>query len=103
MYELLTYTSPPGHRADLVARFRDHSVRLLRRHGIDVVGIWTVAADDNRLVYLVRHTGDPIGNWTRFRADPEWVAARAASMVNGTLVTETVSLALEPTAFSPLH
>ena len=40
VYELRTYTTHPGKLDDLNARFRDHTVRLFKRHGLESVVYW---------------------------------------------------------------
>ena len=41
-----------------------------------------------------------VGNWDSFRADPEWKTFRAASEVNGPLVSKAESTFVTPTEFS---
>ena len=93
-FELRTYRASEGKMAALQARFRDHTLGIFPRHGIHSVGYWTVADDPDVLVYLIWHDGDPRANWTSFKNDPEWIAARAESEVDGTLTAsiETVFL-----------
>ena len=56
MYELRVYRCMPGRRADLLARFRDHTMGFFRKHGIDVIGFWTtVVGEQDDLVYIVRY------------------------------------------------
>jgi hypothetical protein len=101
-FELRTYTSTPGRLDDVVARFRDHTVGLLHRHGMESLGYWTATSEPDTLVYILRHTGDPKANWAAFQADPEWIAAKAASLVNGEIVADIKSVFLAPTDFSAI-
>jgi NIPSNAP len=40
VYELRTYTTAEGKLDALNARFRDHTVRLFQKHGMESVGYW---------------------------------------------------------------
>src|SRR5688572_13052864 len=57
VYELRTYTATPGSLDKLLARFREHTVKLFEKHGMTNVGYWMPmdekdgAAD--KLVYLL--------------------------------------------------
>ena len=37
--------------------------------------------------------------WEAFRADPDWIAGRAASEVNGVLAARVTSVVLQPTDY----
>lgn len=89
-YELRTYQVSPGRLDDLLARFRDHTIRLLERHGIHSVGYWVLQDGAETLVYIVRHDRDPDEAWADFKDDPEWIQARAESLDEGPL-TEGIS------------
>ena len=40
VFELRTYTSPDGRLNDLVARFRNDTLRIFEKHGMHNVGYW---------------------------------------------------------------
>ena len=107
VYEMRTYTAPDGKLEALKTRFRDHTVRLFERHGITNIGYWTPAdapLSANTLVYIIAHDSREAAkkNWAAFGADPEWVKARTASMVDGTLTSKVESVFLNPVDFSKL-
>lgn len=102
-YELRTYVAAPGRLAELLTRFRRHTNALFRRHGILPVGYWTTTEDEQKLVYLLRHTQDPETAWAAFKADPEWVRVRTESEANGPLTMSITSTFLTPTDFSDLR
>ena len=55
IYELRTYTTNEGKLDDLHARFRDHTVTLFKKHGMESVGYWVPAdepASENTLIYV---------------------------------------------------
>lgn len=107
VYELRTYTAAPGKLPQVLARFRDHTTRLFEKHGMVNVAYWTPSdAKDGageKLVYLLAHPSREaaVANWAAFRADPEWIAAKAASEAAGPIVAKTESVFLAPTSYSP--
>src|ERR1041384_1294485 len=54
LLELREYVAAPGRAADLHARFADHTMALFAKHGMEVVGFWTDAEDEGRIIYLLR-------------------------------------------------
>lgn len=107
VYELRTYTTEPGTLDKLVARFRDHTMKLFEKHGITNLAYW-VPMDDkdgagNKLVYLLGHASREAAaaSWKEFNADPEWQAIRKASEADGKVVTKVDSVFLAATDFSP--
>lgn len=108
IYELRTYTAAPGKLDRLHQRFRDHTRTLFEKHGIRSIGYWTQtepADGANDLVYLVAHPSREAAAaaWDAFRADPEWIAVKAASEREGTVVAQITSQFLEPTDYSALR
>jgi hypothetical protein len=101
-FELRTYTATPGRLEDVVTRFRDHTVGLLARHGMESLGYWTATNRADTLIYIVRHTGDPETSWREFRHDPDWIDARDRSLVNGEIVEHIDSVFMTPTDFSAI-
>ena len=104
IYELRTYTATDGRLNDVLTRFRDHTVRIFARHGMVSVGYWVPKDQPNTLIYMLQHPSREAAdkNWDAFRKDPEWIAARDASIVNGQIVAKTQSVFMEPAAFSAL-
>src|SRR5438128_1528173 len=56
VFELRTYTSPPGKLGDLENRFRNHTMRIFEKHGMKNVGYW-IPQDEpkhsNTLIYVI--------------------------------------------------
>jgi hypothetical protein len=108
-FELRTYTAAPGKLDALNARFRNHTVKLFEKHGMQVVGFWeptdAEGGKGEKLVYVLAHKSRAAADasWKAFRADPDWVAVKAASEVDGNLVTKLESVFLAPTDYSPLR
>jgi hypothetical protein len=106
VYELRVYTANEGKMDALLARFRDHTITIFKRHGMESVAYWTPTDDPlkgNKLIYILRHPSREAAtaNWAAFRADPEWVKVQTASEVNGKLAASTESTFMKLTDFSP--
>jgi hypothetical protein len=107
IFELRTYTSLEGKLEALKARFRDHTIRLFNKHGMDSIGYW-VPQDGERskdtLIYILAHPSREAAaqHWTEFQADPEWKKVAAESEANGKIVQKIESVFLQPTEFSHL-
>jgi hypothetical protein len=107
VFELRTYTTPPGKLDALNKRFRDHTVRLFTKHGMTHIGYWTPADEplkSNTLIYVIAHQSREAAkkSWDAFRSDPEWIKARDESQKDGSLTTKVESVFLEPTDYSPM-
>ncbi len=107
VYELRTYTAVDGKLDQLLARFRNHTVKLFEKHGMKNIGYW-IPQDDplkkNTLIYVISHESrqQAAKNWEAFRADPVWQKARDASEVNGKIVEKVESIFMDPADFSQL-
>jgi hypothetical protein len=107
VFELRTYTSPDGRLDDLLARFRNDTLRVFEKHGMQNVGYWVPAdapASGNTLIYLLAHDSRDAAamSWTAFREDPEWRAIAERTQANGPIVSKVETVFLEATDFSPL-
>ena len=106
VYELRVYHAYEGKLDDLLARFRDHTVTIFKRHGIESVAYWTPTDEPLKgktLFYILRHPNREAAtaNWAAFHDDPEWKRVSAASEANGKLVEKSESTFLRLTDFSP--
>lgn len=110
-FELRRYTTLEGKLPQLDARFRDHTIKLFEKHGMNNLAYFHLMPDQegqaNTLVYLLAHRDDAarIASFAAFRMDPAWVAARDASERDGKLLVEkgVQSTILIPTDYSPLR
>ena len=104
-FEMRIYTAAPGKLDDLLGRFRDHTVKLFEKHGIENIGYWVpVDNKENKLYYVLAYPTRAARekSWHEFAADPDWKAAQAASEASGRLVVKATSMFLTPTDYSPL-
>ena len=108
-YEMRTYHVPEGKMDALHARFRDHTLRLFKKHGIESVGYWTVSAKPgegakNTLVFILAYPSkeEQPKRWQAFASDPEWTKAKNESERDGPLVAKVEQQFLSPTDYSPV-
>lgn len=107
VYELRTYTTVQGRLPALLARFRDHTVRIFQKHGIENVGYWVPAdspKSENTLCFMLRHKSRQAAtaSWEAFWKDPEWLKVQKESEASGKIVEKMDSVFLNPTDFSKL-
>jgi|SRR5262249_34890595 hypothetical protein len=107
VYELRTYYCYEGKLDALKARFRDHTIRIFAKHGMESIGYWVpqdAPRSKNVLVYIISHPSreEAEKHWKDFQADPEWVKVRTESEMNGKIVEKVDREFLDPTDFSKL-
>ncbi|MBB5039283.1 NIPSNAP family protein [Prosthecobacter dejongeii] len=113
VFELRTYTTPVGKLDSLHSRFKNHTMALFTKHGMDHVAYWVPAKgqkDENiKLIYILSHASQEAGktSFTAFRADPEWIQAKSESEKDGSLTLPqpdgVKSIYLRATDFSPIR
>ncbi len=106
-FELRIYTTHPGKLDALHARFRDHTIRIFKKHGMQIVGFWTPTEGEeanNTLVYMLAYPDADAREkaWKAFRDDPEWQKAYADSRKDGPIVMKVENKFLTPTDYSPI-
>jgi hypothetical protein len=109
LFELRTYRAAPNKLDALLARFRNHTTRLFAKHGMTQFGYWVPTEKKDgageTLIYILAHRDQPTceNSFKSFRADPNWVKAKADSEVDGPLTAKdgVQSLLMTPTDFSP--
>jgi hypothetical protein len=106
-YEIRTYTAASGKLEELHARFRNHTLKIFKKHGMEVVGFWGPTdkekGSENTLIYILAFpTREARDNaWKNFRADAEWQAAFKESEKNGKLAEKVESVIMLSTDYSP--
>jgi hypothetical protein len=111
LFELRTYNASPGKLENLLARFRDHTLKLFAKHGMTNFGYWTPTEKKDgageKLIYLLAHKNldAATASFKAFRADPDWVSVKQASetKAGGSLTVQggVKSEFLVPTDYSP--
>ena len=88
-FELRTYTvREGGGNIDVLhARFRQHTNRLFKKHGMTIIGFWQPVAKPDQLIYILAYKDAAArdASWAAFQADPEWVKVRADMAVTLTV------------------
>ena len=107
VFELRTYQATPGNLDNLHARFRDHTMRIFRKHGMEIVGFWSPTSEEERddiLVYLLAHDSQEAANasWQAFGADPEWDRVAEESNRNGQILAGVERKYMVATDYSPM-
>ncbi len=113
VFEMRTYNTVPGKLAALHARFRNHTMSLFSKHGMSHLSYWTPTdveqGAETKLIYILSHASKEAGlaSFTAFRADPEWVKAKAESEKDGSLTLAqpegVKSVYMKATNFSPIR
>ena len=108
VFELRIYKSAPGKLDNLNARFRDHTMALFEKHGMENIGYWTPTSEEERddtLVYVIAHDSREAAaaSWSAFGQDPEWQAAAEASNANGRIIAGIESKFMVATDYSPMR
>jgi hypothetical protein len=107
VFELRTYTATPGNLDKLLARFRDHTLRIFEKHGMQNIGyaVPTEKADGagEKLVYMIGHKSRAAAkeSWKNFSADPEWKDVSTKSQIAGKIVAKVESVFLSVADFTP--
>jgi hypothetical protein len=107
VFELRTYHTNVDKLNPLHKRFRDHTLRMFKKHHMEVVGFWTPQdkGKEDTLIYMLAFPSREAATaaWKAFGADPEWLKAREESHKNGVLVKKVESVFLDPTDYSPIR
>lgn len=107
VYELRTYTTNEGKLDNLNARFRDHTVDLFKKHGMESIGYWVPVEEPrskNTLIYLIKHASRDAAkaSWKAFLADPEWKKVAAESQKDGKILAKAPdSVFMDEVDYSP--
>ena len=103
IYELREYVAKPDAADKLHERFRETTLPLFARHGLNVTGFWVDAEDPSRIVYLLSFPDAEAQRraWQSFQNDEDWKQAKAASEADGPIVASMASRTLEPVSYWP--
>jgi hypothetical protein len=108
IYELRIYTCPQDKFMAELDRYEKYVLPLWDKHGIRLLGGWTVLVGGDNLLdqyYLLgwESLAERERIWEPFRACPEWLAIRAETERDGPLVTNMKNILLTPTRFSKMQ
>jgi len=109
VFELRTYSQLPGRNPAILARFKDHTMKLFKQHGMKNIAYVTTIEKDpavqSKLVYLVSHSSEEEAksNWSGFGNDPKWKKVAADSEKDGKIIEKIESVYMKPTSFSTIR
>ena len=109
VFELRTYTCNEGKLETLKTRFRDHTIEIFKRHGVESVGYWVPQDPEQSkttLIYIISHASreQATQNWKEFSADPEWIKVRKESVDAHGQVSSVIQITLlRATPYSPVR
>ena len=109
VFELRTYSQLPGRNPAILARFKDHTMKLFKQHGMKNIAYFMTIEKDpavqSKLVYLVSHSSeeDAKSNWAGFINDPKWKKVAADSEMDGKIIEKIESVYMKPTSFSTIR
>jgi hypothetical protein len=112
LYELRFYKANPGKLEALHTRFRDHTLKLFEKHGMENIIYWNVIegtkqdGEDalNMMIYVIAHKDEAAreASWKAFMDDPEWKEVYAKSEEGGKILAEAPkSILMRDVDFSP--
>ena len=106
VFEMRTYTCNEGKLEALKTRFRDHTIQIFKKHGMESIGYW-VPVDPEKskttLIYIIAHPSleEAKKHWKEFGADPEWKKVAADSEKDGKILSRAPeSVYMTPADFS---
>lgn len=107
VFEMRIYYAAPGKMQELHDRFRNHTNKLFKKHGMEIIGFWSpidAKAADEKLIYILAYPSKDAGtkSWKDFSQDADWKAAKAETEKNGKLVQKVESTYMNPTDYSPI-
>lgn len=106
VHQLRIYEIFEANKAAFHARFRDHAMPIMARHGFDILAMWEARSDARtEFVYLLRWPDEATmtARWAAFMADQEWSdIKRRTAAAHGQLVGDIQERVLRPTDYSPV-
>ena len=86
-------------------RFQRYTLKLFKKHGIEVIGFWVaIVGASNSLYYMIafEDMAHKEKAWNAFIKDPEWIKVRSETEREGPIVERVINLLLKPTGYSPM-
>ncbi len=104
-YEMRIYYCHPGKLDALIERFERHTTRLFEKHGMENIGYWVPADNQENALYYVLAYPDQAARdaaWQSFQADKEWQKVKADSEKGGAIISKITSVFMQPATVSPV-
>ena len=106
IYELRIYAANEDRLHHLEERFREHTDRIFKKHGLESIGYWVPtegpAKKRRRLIYILKHSSRyaAYANWISFNNDREWNAVLDQPQFQGLLSEKPTSIFMRETEYS---
>lgn len=105
IHQLRIYEIFERNKAAFHARFRDHAMRIMARHGFKILAMWeTRSAGRTEFAYILAwpDAETKAACWAAFLADPEWIEIKRVSVIeHGDLVGAVEGRLMTLTDYSP--
>src|SRR5262245_14229644 len=105
MYEMREYFAKPGKLDDIHKRFKDHTMELMKKHGITPVAFFVPEGENkqNKLIIIFSFPSRKARElaWEKYLADPEAKKAFLNSEKDGQLEGKVTMRFLTATDYSP--
>lgn len=90
IYDMRVYIAHPGREQAVRERFVQSVLPVFKRLGIEVVSIFETREPAPKLIYTTRFADDATREnaWNAFKTDAAWLAAKAASEIDGPLLAQ---------------
>jgi hypothetical protein len=103
--QLRIYEIFESNKAAFHDRFRDHALRIMKRHGFEIISIWETRHEGKtEFTYLLQWPDEATmkRQWAAFMADEEWSRIkRETGAVHGQMVGRIEDRQLARTPYSP--
>lgn len=101
IFELRHYQPIAGKVEVFTNRFKAVVLPLMDKYQFKIDSFWEDAGGNGELWYIIEWSDEFTmqREWSRFREDPEWIAAKAATEVDGPLVARSTSTVLRQPLF----
>jgi len=105
VYQLRIYEVSPDKREIFHKRFRNHALRIMKRHGFEIIALWESSSMMNfEFIYLLRWPDGATMDrqWKAFLADEEWIGIKRQIVQEaGEPVIRVTSRLLNDVEYSP--
>jgi hypothetical protein len=107
VFEMRTYTVPPGKMKELHARFRDNICKIMEKHGMTLIGFWVPSdpkAAEEVLICIVAHPSQEAAKkaWDELHKDPAYVKEKAEADKNGPTISKVEAKFFNATDYSKI-
>lgn len=105
VHQLRIYEVHGGNEQPFHTRFRDHALRIMARHGFNILATWEARSEERtEFVYLLEWPDEAAmkARWASFMADQEWAdIKKQTGQAHGRFVDGIQDRTLHLTDYSP--